>query len=44
MTEARQTAQRQTGPAAPHERVWVLDDPRAGTASQAIGIGERLGV
>lgn len=24
--------------------VWVLDDPRAGTASQAIGIAERLGV
>ncbi len=44
MTEARQTTQRQAGPAAPHERVWVLDDPRGGTASQAIGIGERLGV
>jgi mitochondrial fission protein ELM1 len=28
-------------PAAP---VWVLDDPRIGTASQAIGIAERLGV
>ena len=26
------------------ERVWVLDDPRAGTAAQAIGIAERLGV
>jgi mitochondrial fission protein ELM1 len=25
-------------------RVWVLDDPRAGTAAQAIGIAERLGV
>jgi mitochondrial fission protein ELM1 len=24
--------------------VWVLDDPRSGTASQAIGIAERLGV
>lgn len=24
--------------------VWVLDDPRAGTAGQAIGIAERLGV
>ncbi|KAA5614417.1 hypothetical protein F1189_01400 [Rhodovastum atsumiense] len=28
----------------PAERVWVLDDPRAGTAAQAIGIAERLGV
>lgn len=26
------------------DRVWVLDDPRAGTAAQAIGIAERLGV
>ena len=26
------------------ELVWVLDDPRAGTAAQAIGIAERLGV
>jgi len=26
------------------EQVWVLDDPRAGTAAQAIGIAERLGV
>jgi mitochondrial fission protein ELM1 len=26
------------------EPVWVLDDPRAGTAAQAIGIAERLGV
>lgn len=24
--------------------VWVLDDPRAGTAAQALGIAERLGV
>lgn len=24
--------------------IWVLDDPRAGTAAQAIGIAERLGV
>jgi mitochondrial fission protein ELM1 len=30
--------------AAPHERVWVLDDPRPGTSAQAIGIAERLGV
>jgi mitochondrial fission protein ELM1 len=28
----------------PHARVWVLDDPRVGTANQAIGIAERLGV
>ena len=26
------------------EPVWVLDDPRAGTSAQAIGIAERLGV
>ena len=25
-------------------RVWVLDDPRVGTANQALGIAERLGV
>ena len=47
MTEARHTdpasGQRPTGAGAPHDRVWVLDDPRAGTAAQAIGIGERLG-
>src|SRR5512137_405357 len=24
-------------------RIWVLADPRAGTAAQAIGIAERLG-
>ena len=24
--------------------VWVLEDPRAGTAAQALGIAERLGV
>ncbi len=28
----------------PQARVWVLDDPRVGTANQAIGIAERLGV
>ncbi len=28
----------------PQARVWVLDDPRAGTANQALGIAERLGV
>ena len=44
VTEARQTDQRQTGAGAPHDRVWVLDDPRAGSAAQAIGIGERLGL
>jgi mitochondrial fission protein ELM1 len=27
-----------------YDRVWVLDDPRAGTSAQAIGIAERLGV
>lgn len=26
------------------EPVWVLEDPRAGTANQALGIAERLGV
>jgi uncharacterized protein len=31
-------------PPQPQARVWVLDDPRAGTANQAIGIAERLGV
>ena len=44
MTEARQTVPHQTGTGAPHDRVWVLDDPRAGTAAQAIGIAERLGM
>src|SRR6266567_8693254 len=29
---------------APQARVWVLDDPRAGTAAQSIGIAERLGL
>jgi hypothetical protein len=29
---------------APQARVWVLDDPRTGTANQALGIAERLGV
>ena len=24
--------------------IWVLDDPRTGTAAQAIGIAERLGL
>jgi mitochondrial fission protein ELM1 len=28
----------------PDATVWVLDDPRAGTSAQAIGIAERLGV
>ena len=28
----------------PDAQVWVLDDPRAGTSAQAIGIAERLGV
>ena len=32
------------GPADAPPRVWVLVDPRAGTAAQALGIAERLGV
>ena len=32
------------GDAAKDARVWVLADPRAGTAAQALGIAERLGV
>ncbi len=31
-------------PGPPSAPVWVLDDPRAGTSAQAIGIAERLGV
>ena len=30
-------------PAPPDERIWVLDDPRAGPVADAIGIAERLG-
>ncbi|WP_458096206.1 mitochondrial fission ELM1 family protein [Roseomonas sp. WA12] len=30
-------------PQAPAPRVWVLADPRAGTAAQALGVAERLG-
>ena len=45
MTDARETTQPQTDPAPPMtDRVWVLDDPRAGHGMQAIGIAERLGV
>jgi mitochondrial fission protein ELM1 len=45
MNETWQASQRRTDPAnPPRERVWVLDDPRAGTSAQAIGIAERLGV
>jgi hypothetical protein len=45
MTDARETTQPQTDPApAPADRVWVLDDPRAGFGMQALGIAERLGV
>ena len=40
--KAAPAAERDHG--APHERVWVLDDPRPGTSAQAIGIAERLGV
>lgn len=45
MTDARESAQRATDPAMPvADRVWVLDDPRAGFVSPALGIAERLGV
>jgi len=45
MTDARETTQPQTDPAPPPaDRVWVLDDPRAGFGMQALGIAERLGV
>ncbi len=45
MTETRAPEAAATGPAEPAQaRVWVLDDPRAGTAAQAIGIAERLGL
>jgi mitochondrial fission protein ELM1 len=45
MTELRKAAPtRITLPDTPTERVWVLDDPRAGTANQVVGIAERLGL
>ncbi|MCW3474427.1 mitochondrial fission ELM1 family protein [Limobrevibacterium gyesilva] len=44
MTEAGQTSRAEADSAASPQQVWVLDDPRAGTAAQAIGIAERLGV
>ena len=45
MTTTRPTEAAVPGPAeTPEARVWVLDDPRAGTAAQALGIAERLGV
>jgi uncharacterized protein len=45
MTDIRQTSKSETElPPSPTERVWVLDDPRAGTAAQTIGIAERMGV
>ena len=45
MADTRQTAVNRIGDVhAPSARVWVLDDPRAGTAAQAIGIAERLSV
>ncbi len=31
-------------PGSAQARIWVLDDPRAGTSAQALGIAERLGV
>ena len=42
MSDSQPDGQDLAAPSA--ERVWVLDDPRAGTAAQAIGIAERLGV
>ena len=42
MSDSQPSEQDLAAPSA--ERVWVLDDPRAGTAAQAIGIAERLGV
>lgn len=46
MPEVRRAPEPAADGAAPaHQaRVWVLDDPRAGTANQALGIAERLGV
>lgn len=45
MTATRPTEATTPGPAdAPEARIWVLDDPRAGTAAQALGIAERLGM
>jgi mitochondrial fission protein ELM1 len=47
MTELRKQnapAPNQEAVAVPAAPVWVLDDPRVGTAAQAIGIAERLGV
>ena len=45
MTTTRDTEATTPGPAeTPEARVWVLDDPRAGTAAQALGIAERLGL
>jgi mitochondrial fission protein ELM1 len=40
----RKEAEAGTQPPLPQAKVWVLDDPRVGTANQAIGIAERLGV
>jgi mitochondrial fission protein ELM1 len=42
MREAVPEAPRRADPAA--DQVWVLADPRAGTAAQALGIAERLGL
>lgn len=45
MTATRPTEAAAPGaPEAPEARIWVLDDPRAGTAAQALGIAERLGM
>ena len=39
-----QRAPRLLPPGTAQARVWVLEDPRAGTSAQALGIAERLGV
>lgn len=45
MTATRPTEATTPGaPEAPEARIWVLDDPRAGTAAQALGIAERMGM
>ncbi len=45
MTDVPATETEAAGATAPSAaRVWVLDDPRAGTAAQALGIAERLGL
>ena len=43
MAELERAAEAEAAAAVAQARVWVLDDPRVGTANQAIGIAERLG-